>query len=59
MTPVVSKSKLTLNEATGMTLEKCDGMEELENFIFQRMTESGIPGLSIAVIKEGEILYKR
>ena len=42
-----------------MTLFKDLGTEELENQIFQRMTESGIPGLSIAAIKEGEAHYER
>jgi CubicO group peptidase (beta-lactamase class C family) len=34
-------------------------MEELDNFIFQRMAESGIPGLSIAAIKDGEVQYSQ
>jgi CubicO group peptidase (beta-lactamase class C family) len=34
-------------------------MEELENFIFQRMAESGIPGLSIVAIKGGKVHYSR
>jgi len=32
---------------------------ELERFIFQRMTASGIVGLSIAMIKDGEVCYQR
>ena len=32
---------------------------ELEKFIFQRMTASGIVGLSIATIKDGEVNYRR
>ena len=33
--------------------------DELEKFIFQRMTESGIVGLSIATIRGGEVNYQR
>jgi len=36
-----------------------DGAEELEGFIFRRMGESGIVGLSIATIREGETSYRR
>jgi CubicO group peptidase (beta-lactamase class C family) len=32
---------------------------ELERFIFQRMTASGIVGLSVATIKDGEVNYQR
>jgi CubicO group peptidase (beta-lactamase class C family) len=42
-----------------MTLGGDDGIEELEKFIFQRMTEAGIVGLSIATIKEGELQYQK
>jgi len=34
-------------------------VNELEKFIFQRMTSSGIVGLSIATIKDGEVNYRR
>lgn len=33
--------------------------DEIERFIFQRMTESGIVGLSIATIRGGEVNYQR
>ncbi|MFA5868504.1 MAG: serine hydrolase domain-containing protein, partial [Candidatus Bathyarchaeia archaeon] len=33
--------------------------DDLERFIFQRMTASGIVGLSIATIKGGEMNYQR
>jgi CubicO group peptidase (beta-lactamase class C family) len=46
-------------EAMRMTLIKAKGAEELENFVFQRMAESGFVGLSIATIEEGELNYKR
>ena len=34
-------------------------INELERFIFQRMTASGVVGLSIATIRDGEINYQR
>lgn len=34
-------------------------INELERFIFQRMTASGVVGLSIATIRNGEINYQR
>lgn len=46
-------------EATRMTLGEADRTEELEKFIFQRMAEAGIVGLSIATIKEGRLQYQK
>ena len=42
-----------------MTSIEGRGTEELENFIFGRMGESGIVGLSIATVKEGDVNYRR
>lgn len=36
-----------------------DRMAQLENFIFQRMTDSKIPGLSIVILKDGRVLYAK
>jgi len=36
-----------------------EGRNKLESFIFQRMTDRGVPGLSIAVLDGGEICYER
>ena len=42
-----------------MTLVEVHETEELESFIFRRMGESGIVGLSIAAIEDGETNYRR
>lgn len=34
-------------------------LKRIENFIFNKMRESGLPALSLAVVKEGEIIYSR
>ena len=36
-----------------------EGREKLESFIFERMTDRGVPGLSIAALDGGEICYER
>jgi len=38
---------------------KDNWLEELQNFLFQRMSASGIPGLSIAIVKDKELAYER
>ena len=40
-------------------MKRNDWTDELERFIFQRMTASGIVGLSIATIRGGEVNYQR
>ena len=42
-----------------MFLRKNNGIDKLEDYIFQRMASSGIYGLSIATIKDSEIHYQR
>ena len=42
-----------------MDFKNSDGINQLEQFIFQKMTASGIVGLSIATIRNGEINYQR
>lgn len=44
---------------SGMMSVEVNGKEELESFIFKRMNESGIVGLSIATIMEDDINYKK
>lgn len=36
-----------------------EGRERLESFVFQRMTDRGVPGLSIAAVDNGEVCYER
>jgi CubicO group peptidase (beta-lactamase class C family) len=36
-----------------------EGLRALERYVFDRMADSRLPGLSIAAVKEGELLYKR
>ena len=36
-----------------------DRLRALENYVFDRMADSKLPGLSIAAVKDGELLYKR
>ncbi|TRO47393.1 class A beta-lactamase-related serine hydrolase, partial [Candidatus Bathyarchaeota archaeon] len=36
-----------------------EGKERLESFIFERMTDRGVPGISIALLDGGEVCYKR
>ena len=36
-----------------------DGFESLENFIFKKMSETKLPGLSISIIEDGTPVYKR
>ncbi len=36
-----------------------EGRERLESFVFQRMTDRGVPGLSIAAVDGGEVCYER
>ncbi|MBN2335172.1 serine hydrolase [Candidatus Bathyarchaeota archaeon] len=36
-----------------------DRVKELESYIFKRMGESGVVGLSVATIKDGQVNYKR
>jgi len=42
-----------------MVVVKENGLEGLQSFVFQRMSTSGIPGLSIAIVREGELAYER
>jgi CubicO group peptidase (beta-lactamase class C family) len=42
-----------------MTVFKGNGLEGLQSFLFQRMSASGIPGLSIAIVRDGELAYER
>src|SRR5262245_2721753 len=34
-------------------------MRELESFIFDKMSATRLPGLSIALVKDGEVVYSR
>ncbi|HCW51280.1 MAG TPA: serine hydrolase [Clostridiales bacterium] len=36
-----------------------DRFARLEEFVFDRMTETGLPGLSLAVVEGGETVYRR
>ena len=36
-----------------------DELERLEEFIFKKISETNLPGLSIAAVKEGELVYER
>ncbi len=36
-----------------------DSFEDLENFIFEKMSETKLPGLSISLIEDGDLVYKR
>jgi len=42
-----------------MAVFKENGLEGLQSFLFQRMSASGIPGLSIAIVRDGELAYER
>jgi CubicO group peptidase (beta-lactamase class C family) len=42
-----------------MSIEKIDIIEDLENYIFQKMTISRIPGLSVAAVHNGKLLYAK
>jgi len=42
-----------------MAVGKEKGLEGLQSFIFQRMSASGIPGLSIALVRDGELACER